>query len=513
MKKTTTMLMILDGFGCNPETKGNAIAAARTPHLDALWAKYPHTQLGASGSSVGLPDGQMGNSEVGHLNIGAGRIIYQDLSRITRAVADRSFFDNEVLVNAVESVKEKGALHLMGLLSDGGVHSHIDHLSALIDLAVDHDVKNVYVHCFLDGRDVPPSCALTYIEQLQKKLDSCGGNRKIATISGRYYAMDRDKRWERVELAYDAMTSGTGRPAGSPEEAIRTAYEKGETDEFVMPTVISGTDGVIRDGDSVIMFNFRPDRAREITRALCDPAFDGFARKAFPQHITHVCMTEYEAGMPNTRLAYPPEHHSNTIGEYMSSLGRTQLRLAETEKYAHVTFFMNGGVEEPNPMEDRILIPSPKVATYDLQPEMSAYQLRDKAVEALESGSYDLIIMNFANPDMVGHTGVFEAAVAAIEAVDSCVGAISETVYKTGASLFITADHGNADTMIDEQGRPITKHSTNPVPAIVILPPYDGSPGLSLREGGVLADIAPTLLQIMDIPQPPEMTGRSILLR
>ena len=513
MNKTTTMLMILDGFGYNPETRGNAIAAANTPNIDALLAKYPHTLLGASGSSVGLPDGQMGNSEVGHLNIGAGRIIYQDLSRITRAVADRSFFENEVLVNAVDSVKQQGALHLMGLLSDGGVHSHIDHLFALLDLADEHGVQNVYVHCFLDGRDVPPSCALTYIEQLEAKLAACGGNRKIATISGRYYAMDRDKRWERVELAYDALTLGEGRLADTPAEAIRLAYEQGETDEFVRPTVIRGTDGIIRDGDSVIMYNFRPDRAREITRALCDPEFGGFSRKAFPSPLTHVCMTEYEAGMPNTRLAYPPEHHSNTLGEYMASLGRTQLRLAETEKYAHVTFFMNGGVEEPNPQEDRILIPSPKVATYDLQPEMSAYLLRDKAVEALESGNYDLIIMNFANPDMVGHTGIFEAAVAAVEAVDSCVGAIVETAQKTGASLFITADHGNADTMIDEEGKPITKHSTNPVPAIVILPPYDGSPDLQLREGGILADIAPTLLEIMNIPQPDEMTGKSLLVK
>ncbi len=598
MKKNTTMLMILDGFGYSENAGGNAIAAADTPHIDALLDKYPHTLLGASGSSVGLPDGQMGNSEVGHLYIGAGRIIYQDLSRITLAIKDGSFFQNKVLLQAMKNaggnvpdmqpgaddcacgdftppfggaddcacgdfvppfgmmpfgadspvtapfgMAPQPALHLMGLLSDGGVHSHIDHLFALIDMAVNSGVRNICIHGILDGRDVPPRCALKYIEELEEKI---AGIRKAdvrtATISGRYYTMDRDKRWDRVQKAYDALTSGIGETAPSAAAAVANAYERGENDEFVLPTVIERSDGAIRSGDSVIMFNFRPDRAREITRTLCDPDFSGFERSVFPADLTYVCMTEYEAEMPNVTLAYPPEHYDNTLGEYLAGLGKTQLRLAETEKYAHVTFFMNGGVEEPNKNEDRILIPSPKVATYDLQPEMSAYLLRDEAIKALESGRYDLIIMNFANPDMVGHTGIFEAAVSAIETIDTCVNDIAEAAEKCGASLFITADHGNADTMIDDAGNPITKHSTNPVPAIVIMPPYDGSlnvPGANafaadgccscsespdagssasgsltasgLRSGGILADIAPTLLQMMGLPQPAEMTGRSII--
>ena len=511
MDKHTTMLMILDGFGYTPEVRGNAIAAASKPNLDRIYSKYPHTLLGASGSSVGLPDGQMGNSEVGHLNIGAGRIVYQDLSRITRAIEDGSFRENPVLKRAMENAQKEGrSLHLMGLLSDGGVHSHIDHLYALIDMAASCHIKNVFIHCILDGRDVPPSCAETYIRALEEYMEKAGTG-KIATVSGRYYAMDRDKRWERVQKACDALTAGKGQTSPSAAEAVRSAYERGETDEFVLPSVVSGTDGRIRSGDSVIMYNFRPDRAREITRALCDPDFDGFQREVLPEDILFVCMTEYEAGMPGVQIAYPPDHPKNTIGRYLSGLGKTQLRLAETEKYAHVTFFMNGGVEEPDPGEERILIPSPKVATYDLQPEMSAYQIRDKAIEALGSGKYDLIIMNFANPDMVGHTGVFNAAVAAIEALDDCVGSICEKVIETGSSLIITADHGNADTMIDEKGEPITKHSTNPVPTAVIVPPYDESNEIELREGGVLADLAPTLLELMGLEKPEEMTGRSII--
>lgn len=502
--------MILDGFGYTPEDSGNAIAAANKPNIEKIYSTYPHTLLGASGSAVGLPEGQMGNSEVGHLNIGAGRIVYQELSRITRAIEDRSFFDNEILKAAVENAAKPGnALHLMGLLSDGGVHSHIDHLYALIDMAAAGNVDQVYVHCILDGRDVPPSCAEQYIHALEDRMNTAGTG-KIATVSGRYYAMDRDRRWERVQKAYDALTAGQGETSPDAASAVTLAYERGETDEFVLPTIVDGVQGTISDGDSVIMYNFRPDRAREIVRTLCDPEFDGFERNVLPKDLQFVCMTEYEAGMPNVTIAYPPAHPDNTIGRYLSKLGKTQLRLAETEKYAHVTFFMNGGVEEPDPGEDRILVPSPKVATYDLQPEMSAYELRDEALNALDSGKYDLIIMNFANPDMVGHTGVFEAAVAAIEALDSCVGSIYEKVMETGASLIITADHGNADTMIDENGNPITKHSTNPVPTVVITPPYDGA-DMKLREDGVLADLAPTLLQLMNIEQPEEMTGTSII--
>lgn len=511
MKKKTTMLIIMDGFGCAPEKEGNAIASADLPNINGIFKKYPRAKLGASGESVGLPAGQMGNSEVGHLNIGAGRVVYQDFSRITRAVKDGSFFENEVLKKAMENAAVGHSLHLMGLLSDGGVHSHIDHLFALIDMARRYGVDNIFVHAFLDGRDVPPSCAGKYIDLLEEHLKEAGAG-KIATVSGRYYAMDRDKRWERVQKAYDALTLGEGEHSASASEAVTDSYGRGDTDEFVLPTLVDGVDGRIKDGDSVIMYNFRPDRARQITRTLCDPDFDGFQRKVLPEDLTFVCMTEYEAGMPNVQIAYPPEHPQNTIGQYLSSLGKTQLRLAETEKYAHVTFFMNGGIEEPFAGEDRILVPSPKVATYDMQPEMSAYQVRDNAVDALGSGKYDLIIMNFANPDMVGHTGVFEAAVKAVEAVDSCVGDILKTAEETGASLFITADHGNADVMADGEGNPVTKHSTNPVPAFVILPPYSGE-GYRLREGGVLADIAPTLLDMMGIEQPAEMTGKTLLVR
>lgn len=511
MNKKTTMLIIMDGFGCSSEKKGNAIAAADLPNINSIFKKYPHSTLGASGGYVGLPDGQMGNSEVGHLNIGAGRIIYQDFTRITKAVEDGSFFENKPLISAMKNAADGHSLHLMGLLSDGGVHSHIDHLFALIDMARSYSIENIFIHCILDGRDVPPSCAEKYIDALENHLRKAGAGR-IATVAGRYYAMDRDKRWDRVQKAYDALTAGEGMKNTSAAGAVSAAYDRGETDEFVFPTVVSGADGTIKDGDSVVMFNFRPDRAREITHALCDMKFDGFKREVLPHDIKYVCMTEYEAGMPGADVAFPPEHPDDTLGQYVSELGLTQLRLAETEKYAHVTFFMNGGIEKPFTGEERILVPSPKVATYDLKPEMSAYKVRDNAVEALESGKYDLIIMNFANPDMVGHTGVFDAAVKAVEAVDSCIGDIVAEAEKTGASVFITADHGNADTMIDGDGNPVTKHSTNPVPAFVIMPPYSGE-GYSLREGGILADIAPTLLEMMNLKKPDEMTGKSLLIK
>jgi len=526
----TTTLMILDGFGHNPQEEGNAIAAAATPNIDSLMQAYPHTTLGASGLSVGLPDGQMGNSEVGHLNIGAGRVVYQELTRITKEIEDETFFDNEALNAAMDHVlagqaaagvtdtagRQRGAgLHIMGLLSDGGVHSHITHLMAVIDMAKAKGIENLFVHCFLDGRDVPPRCAEIYIEQLEQHMNKTGLG-KIASISGRYYAMDRDNRWERVQKAYDALTLPASEcgcmTSLNAADAVKAAYERDENDEFVLPTQVTADGlpvGLISSHDAIVMFNFRPDRAREITRTLCDPDFNGFERRVTPEDTIYVCMTQYDAAMPNVIVAFPPQHHVNTLGEFVSSRGLRQLRLAETEKYAHVTFFFNGGVEEPNPDEDRTLIPSPKVATYDLQPEMSAPAVRDAAVAALDSGAYDLIIMNFANPDMVGHTGVFDAAVKAVETVDTCAGDIYEAVKRNGGSLFITADHGNADTMFDENGSVITAHSTNPVPAILIS--ADGSVK-ELRKDGILADIAPTLLQLMGLEQPAEMTGKTLIL-
>ncbi len=519
----TTTLMILDGFGFNPETKGNAIAAAKTPNIDMLNEKYPHTLLGASGLSVGLPYGQMGNSEVGHMNIGAGRIIYQELTRITKEIVEGTFNDNPVLNEAMDHVlaaqADGAALHVMGLLSDGGVHSHINHLFAVIDMAKEKGIENLYVHCFLDGRDVPPRCAEKYIKELEEYMQEAGLG-KIASIAGRYYAMDRDNRWDRVQKAYDALTSPQAAgtlTAATALEALNAAYERDENDEFVVPTVILNgcgeAIGRVRDHDSAVMFNFRPDRAREITRAFCDPDFTGFERAAHPEDLYYVCMTQYDAAMPRAEVAFPPQHHKNTLGEYVAALGKKQLRLAETEKYAHVTFFFNGGVEEPNPNEDRKLIASPSVATYDLQPEMSAPEVRDAAIEAINSEKYDLVIMNFANPDMVGHTGVFNAAVKAVETVDSCVGDIYRAVAEHNGSLFITADHGNADTMFDAEGNIITAHSTNPVPAILITPDAaDGeTDSIKLREGGILADIAPTLLYLMGLDQPAEMTGTNLI--
>ena len=501
--KKPLVLMILDGFGIAPK-EGNAIAAAKTPNLDRLLKENPLTQIGASGMDVGLPDGQMGNSEVGHTNIGAGRIVYQELTRITKSAQDGDMEKNEALLQAMSAAKENGkALHFMGLLSDGGVHSHNSHLYALLEMAKHLGLEKVFVHCFLDGRDVPPSSGKEYVEQLQNKLQEISIG-KVATVMGRYYAMDRDNRWERVEKAYAAMVYGEGEKAACPVCAVQNSYEKEVTDEFVLPTVCDGAEP-ISAGDSVIFYNFRPDRAREITRTLVDPDFTGFERKKgfFPVHF--VCMTQYDATMPNVDVAYKPQSLKNTFGEYISDKGLTQLRIAETEKYAHVTFFFNGGVEKQYPGEDRILVKSPAVATYDLQPEMSAYEVTDKMVEAVRSGKYDTLILNYANCDMVGHTGVFEAAVKAVEAVDTCVGRVAEAVKEMDGCILLTADHGNADKMVDDDGTPFTAHTTNPVPFCVINHPCE------LREGGRLADIAPTMLKVLGLPQPEEMTGESII--
>ena len=501
--KKPLVLMILDGFGIAPK-EGNAIEAARTPNLDKLFSQNPLTQIGASGLDVGLPDGQMGNSEVGHTNIGAGRIVYQGLTRITKSIQDGDFFQNEAFLSAIENVKKNhSALHLMGLLSDGGVHSHNTHLYGLLELAKKNDIENVYVHCFMDGRDVPPSSGKDYVAQLIEKMKEIGVG-QIATVMGRYYAMDRDNRWERVEKAYAAMVYGEGEKAACGLCAMQNSYDNGVTDEFVVPTVIDGAQP-IQPNDSVIFFNFRPDRAREITRTLVDPDFTGFERRNGFFPLTYICMTPYDATMPNVDVAFKKESLDNTLGEYISKLGMKQLRIAETEKYAHVTFFFNGGVEKQYEGEDRILVHSPKVATYDLQPEMSAYEVTDKMVDAVNSGKYDVIILNFANCDMVGHTGVFDAAVKAVEAVDTCVGRVIDAVLAQGGAALITADHGNADHMFDEDGTPFTAHTTNPVPLCVV-----GHP-CTLREGGRLADLAPTMLQILNIPQPAEMTGKSLI--
>ena len=503
--KQPLALIILDGFGCREETKGNAIATARTPHLDHLMACCPHTRIGASGMDVGLPDGQMGNSEVGHTNIGAGRIVYQELTRITKSFDEGEALGNPALTAAMENARRPGqALHLMGLLSDGGVHSHIRHLYGLMEMARRFAVERVYLHCFMDGRDVPPTSGIEFIAALQQKIKELGLG-QIATVSGRYYAMDRDNRWERVKLAYDAIVNGEGNKNPDPVAVMQKSYDAGVTDEFIVPTVVTEGAG-IKAGDSVIFFNFRPDRARELTRTLVDPDFAGFEREKGFFPLTYICMTQYDATMPNVEVAYRPESLANTLGEYLSRLGKTQLRIAETEKYAHVTFFFNGGVEAPYEGEDRVLIPSPKVATYDLQPEMSAYAVTDEAVRRIESGRYDVIILNYANCDMVGHTGVFEAAVKAVEAVDTCLGRLLAALEKAGGRAFLTADHGNADQMADENGAPFTAHTTNPVPFVAI-----GFGDVTLRSGGRLADIAPTMLQAMGLPQPEEMTGRSLL--
>ncbi|MCI2112873.1 MAG: 2,3-bisphosphoglycerate-independent phosphoglycerate mutase [Ruminococcus sp.] len=501
--KKPLILMILDGFGIAPES-GNAIKAAKKPNIDKLFAENPITQIGASGMDVGLPDGQMGNSEVGHTNIGAGRIVYQELTRITKTINEDKLKDNEAIVSAMDKALENGtALHLMGLLSDGGVHSHNTHLYGILELAKKKGLEKVYIHAFLDGRDVPPSSAADFVQACVDKTEEIGLG-KIATVMGRYYAMDRDNRWERVEKAYAAMVYGEGVEAECPVCAVKNSYKEDVTDEFVVPSVIKGG-ATIQPNDSVIFFNFRPDRAREITRTLVDPDFDGFERKKGFFPVNFVCMTQYDATMPNVDVAFKPQVLTNTLGEYISDKGMAQLRIAETEKYAHVTFFFNGGVEKQYPGEDRILVKSPSVATYDLQPEMSAYEVTDKLVPAIKSGKYDMIILNFANCDMVGHTGVFEAAVKAVEAVDECVGRVVDAIREMGGVALITADHGNADKMVDDDGEPFTAHTTNPVPFCVI--GYD----CELKDGGRLADIAPTMLQILGLPQPEEMDGTSLI--
>ena len=503
MNKTPTTLIIMDGFGLAPAADDNAVSLASTPVLDKLFQEYAHTTLSASGLDVGLPAGQMGNSEVGHTNIGGGRVVFQDLPRISRAIEDGSFSQNEAYNKAMDDcLKNDSSLHLYGLLSDGGVHSHIEHLFALLQMAKDKGLTKVYVHCFLDGRDVSPTSGKGFVQELQDKCAQLGVG-KIATVMGRYYAMDRDKRWERVQMAYDAMVYGEGHHSSDPVAAVAESYANGITDEFVEPVVID-PDGTISDNDSIIFFNYRPDRAREITRAIVDPDFDGFAREFCP--TTYVCNTEYDASMPNVLVAWPRIAVKNGLGEYLSSMGMTQLRIAETEKYAHVTFFFNGGVEKQYPGEDRVLVPSPKVATYDLQPEMSAFEVCDKCVERIESGAYDVIILNFANCDMVGHTGVLEAAVKAVETLDTCVGRVVDATLKMGGIAMVTADHGNAEDMKQPDGSPMTAHTTNLVPFILC------GAGTELRPGR-LADIAPTILDVMGLACPEEMDGETLIVK
>ena len=504
MNKTPTTLIIMDGFGLAPASDDNAVTLANTPVLDRLFREYANTTLSASGLDVGLPAGQMGNSEVGHTNIGGGRVVFQDLPRISRAIDDGSFFENEAYNKAMDDCLKNGAsLHLYGLLSDGGVHSHIHHLFALLEMAKRKGLTKVYVHCFLDGRDVSPTSGKGFVQELQDKCAQLGIGR-IATVMGRYYAMDRDERWERVQMAYDAMVYGEGAHNPDPVDAVAKSYENGVTDEFMEP-VVCDSEGTISDNDSVIFFNFRPDRAREITRTLVDPEFDGFTRQFFP--VTFVCNTEYDASMPNVEVAFPRVTVRNGLGEYLSQMGMTQLRIAETEKYAHVTFFFNGGSETVFPGEDRVLVPSPKVATYDKQPEMSAAEVTDKCVERIESGAYDVIILNFANCDMVGHTGVYDAAVKAVETVDSCVGRVVDATLKMGGIAMITADHGNAEQMAEPDGSPMTAHTTNPVPFILC------GAGTELRPNGRLADIAPTMLDVMGLACPEEMDGKTLIVK
>lgn len=504
MSKKPVALIIMDGYGYNPSDYGNAITAANKPYLDKYLKECPNTRIGASGMDVGLPDGQMGNSEVGHTNIGAGRIVYQELTRITKSIQDGDFFENEALIGAIENCKKNNSsLHLMGLLSSGGVHSHNTHLYGLLELAKKSGLEKVYVHCFMDGRDVPPSSGKEFVEELCNKMKEIGVG-EIATINGRYYAMDRDNNWDRVKKTYDAMVNGIGEFYDCPVEAMQKSYDNGVTDEFVIPCVCS-KNGKVSANDSIIFFNFRPDRAREITRTFVDDNFKCFEREKLPLYF--VCFTQYDATMPNVEVAFKPQSLKNTFGEYIAEKGLTQLRIAETEKYAHVTFFFNGGVEKQYPNEERILVNSPKeVATYDLKPSMSAYEVAVKAVNAMNSDKFDVMILNFANCDMVGHTGVFDAAKSAVEAVDTCVGAVVEAVTNKGGVAFITADHGNADKMYEDDGSAFTAHTTNPVPFIVV------GKDCKLREGGVLADIAPTMLKVLGLEQPAEMTGKSIIL-
>ena len=504
MSKKPVLLCIMDGFGWTPnETYGNAVAAAKKPFLDSLMAKYPMTTIEASGMAVGLPDGQMGNSEVGHTNMGAGRIVYQQLTLITKSIRDGEMLKNPVLVKNMKAAIDAGkAIHLMGLVGTGGVHSHADHWFGVLEMAKQMGAKEVYLHCITDGRDTDPHSGKGFLADLQAKLDELGVG-QIATVMGRYYAMDRDSRWERLERAYAAMVYADAPFEDDPAAAVALSYERSVTDEFMVP-VVCMEDATVSEGDSIIFFNFRPDRAREITRTLVDPEFDGFTRQFFP--VTFVCNTEYDASMPNVEVAFPRVTVRNGLGEYLSQMGMTQLRIAETEKYAHVTFFFNGGVEQPCEGEDRKVIPSPKVATYDLKPEMSAYEVADECKARIESGKYDVIILNFANCDMVGHTGVFDAAVKAVEAVDKCVGEVTDAVLNAGGVVFLTADHGNAEKMKNPDGSPFTAHTTNVVPFAVI-----GAGDVKLREGGCLADIAPTMLPYIGLPVPEEMTGKSII--
>ncbi|MBR0277628.1 MAG: 2,3-bisphosphoglycerate-independent phosphoglycerate mutase [Clostridia bacterium] len=503
MRKKPVALIILDGFGYTPDERGNAVKTANTPNIDRYFNTYPHNLIRCSGMDVGLPDGQMGNSEVGHTNIGAGRIVYQELTRITKSINEGDFYKNEALLGAVENCKKNNsALHIMGLVSDGGVHSHNTHMYALLELAKRNGLSKVYVHCFLDGRDVPPTSGADYLRELELKMSEIGVG-KIATVMGRFYAMDRDNRWERVEKAYNAIALGEGEECDNAVQAVEASYKKEITDEFVIPTIVKGTEDV-KENDSIIFFNFRPDRAREITRTFADKSFKGFDRKYFP--VFYVCFTQYDASMPNVEIAFKPMSLENTFGEYISRHGLKQLRIAETEKYAHVTFFFNGGVEKESEGEDRALIASPKVATYDLKPEMSAYEVTDECVKRIQSGKYDVIILNFANCDMVGHTGVFKAAVSAVEAVDTCLGRVIDAVLSQGGCAIVTADHGNAEQMIDEDGNVQTAHSTNPVPLILI-----GAGDKKLKAEGKLADIAPTMLELLGIEKPAQMTGESML--
>ena len=511
--KKPTVLMILDGYGLNEKQEHNAVAEANTPVMDKLMAECPFVKGNASGMAVGLPEGQMGNSEVGHLNMGAGRIVYQELTRITKEIQDGTFFENPALLKAVENCRAKdSALHMFGLLSDGGVHSHNTHLYGLLELAKRNGLSKVYVHCFLDGRDTPPASGKEYAESLEAEMQKIGAG-KIASVMGRYYAMDRDNNYDRVQLAYNALTKGEGLSAMSGPAGIQESYDREETDEFVKPTVVV-EDGApvatIKDGDSVIFFNFRPDRAREITRSFCDDDFKGFDRGE-RLDITFVCFSDYDPTIPNKDVAFHKISVTNTFGEWLAAHDMKQARIAETEKYAHVTFFFNGGVEQPNEGEDRILVNSPKdVATYDLKPQMSAYEVCDKLVEAIKADKYDVIIINFANPDMVGHTGVEEAAIKAVEAVDECVGKAVDAIKEVGGAMFICADHGNAEQLVDyETGDPFTAHTTNPVPFILV----NADPAYTLREGGCLADIVPTLIELMGKEQPAEMTGKSLLIK
>jgi len=512
MKTKPVVLMILDGYGISNHHNDNAIYKAKKPNLDKLMKENPYVLGAASGFDVGLPDGQMGNSEVGHTNIGAGRIVFQELTRISKEIKTGEFYDNKVLLGAIQNCKDNhSALHLYGLLSDGGVHSHNTHLYALLELAKKHGITKVYVHAFLDGRDTPPDSGMGYVKALEAKMAEIGVG-EIATISGRYYAMDRDNRWERVKLAYDAIALGYGNKADSATACMENSYAAEIYDEFVLPTIITKDDeptATVELTDSIIFFNFRPDRAREITRAFCDPDFTEFTRPAKIFPLYYVCFTEYDTTIPNKHVAFTAQSMSNDLGAYLADKGLTQLRLAETEKYAHVTFFFNGGREEPYVGEDRILVPSPKVDTYDQMPEMSAVEVTDKLIGAIESKKYDLIVINYANCDMVGHTGMMNAAIKAVETVDRCMGRVLDAVKANDAVMFLCADHGNADCMIDpETGGPFTAHTTNPVPFVLF-----NAPEYSLADGGRLADIAPTILELINQPIPPEMTGKSLLIK